>query len=126
MTGPSKDVERYRSFLEDERNSALLYRALSENEDNPKLAEVYQRMAASEEGQRALILFGLDKPSENDAERALLASLEAVRRLKAFSSPLGQQLSTRIAVNTGTHWGSLRQNVIEDRIEGFGSLLAKF
>jgi len=47
---PPKDIERYRSFLEDERNSAALYRALAEYEANPKLAEVYRRMAASEEG----------------------------------------------------------------------------
>jgi VIT1/CCC1 family predicted Fe2+/Mn2+ transporter len=50
MTHESKDTERYLSFLEDERNSAALYRALAENEANPKLAEVYRRMAASEEG----------------------------------------------------------------------------
>jgi vacuolar iron transporter family protein len=50
MTLQPKDVERYRSFLEDERNSAALYQALAESESNPKLAEVYRRLAASEEG----------------------------------------------------------------------------
>jgi vacuolar iron transporter family protein len=50
MTGPSKELERYHSFLEDERNSATLYHALAESEANPKLAEVYRRMATSEEG----------------------------------------------------------------------------
>jgi VIT1/CCC1 family predicted Fe2+/Mn2+ transporter len=50
MTAQPKDIERYRSFLEDERNSAALYSALAENEPNPKLAEVYRRLAAAEEG----------------------------------------------------------------------------
>jgi VIT1/CCC1 family predicted Fe2+/Mn2+ transporter len=50
MTQSLKDIERYRSFLEDERNSAALYRALAESEANPKLAEVYRRLAAAEEG----------------------------------------------------------------------------
>lgn len=50
MTIQARDIERYRSFLEDERNSAALYSALAQSETNPKLAEVYRRMAASEEG----------------------------------------------------------------------------
>lgn len=50
MTLELKNIERYRSFLEDERNSAALYSALAQSEANPKLAEVYRRMAASEEG----------------------------------------------------------------------------
>jgi VIT1/CCC1 family predicted Fe2+/Mn2+ transporter len=50
MTSQPKDIERYRPFLEDERNSAALYSTLADNESNPKLAEVYRRLAASEEG----------------------------------------------------------------------------
>lgn len=42
------DLDKYRSFLEDERNSALLYSALAENEKDSRLAEVYRRMAATE------------------------------------------------------------------------------
>lgn len=49
MSPEPSEVERYRSFLEDERNSAALYQALAENEANPKLAEVYRRLAKSEE-----------------------------------------------------------------------------
>jgi vacuolar iron transporter family protein len=42
------DLDKYRSFLEDERNSALLYSVLADSEKNPRLAEVYRRMSATE------------------------------------------------------------------------------
>lgn len=41
--------ERWYSHLQDERNSAALYRALAEAESHPRLAEVYRRLAAMEE-----------------------------------------------------------------------------
>jgi len=43
------DTKQYLEFLTDERNSAALYRALAEDEKNPKIAEVYRRLAATEE-----------------------------------------------------------------------------
>jgi VIT1/CCC1 family predicted Fe2+/Mn2+ transporter len=41
--------ERYRSNLQGEIDSAALYRALADAEENPQLAEVYRRLAAVEE-----------------------------------------------------------------------------
>src|SRR5258708_19747351 len=41
--------ERYRSNLQGEVDSAALYRALADAEENPQLAEVYRRRAAVEE-----------------------------------------------------------------------------
>jgi len=41
--------ERYRSNLQGEVDSAALYRALADTEENPQLAEVYRRLAAVEE-----------------------------------------------------------------------------
>ena len=41
--------KRYRSNLQGEVDSAALYRALAEAEENPQLAEVYRRLAAVEE-----------------------------------------------------------------------------
>src|SRR5438477_5097257 len=41
--------ERYRSNLQGEVDSAALYRALADAEENPQLAEVYRRLAAVEE-----------------------------------------------------------------------------
>ena len=42
-------VRRYRSNLQGELDSAVLYRALAEAESSPQLKEVYTRLAAVEE-----------------------------------------------------------------------------
>jgi len=44
------EIQKYQEFLEDERNSAMLYLALADNEKNPNLAEVYRRLAKTEQG----------------------------------------------------------------------------
>ncbi len=47
---PTRDnLARYRTNLQDEIDSAALYRTLSEVEAQPHLAEVYRRLAATEE-----------------------------------------------------------------------------
>jgi vacuolar iron transporter family protein len=43
------DTQKYLSFLEDERNGAALYRAIAEVEKNAQLAEIYRRLADTEE-----------------------------------------------------------------------------
>ncbi|HXL34635.1 MAG TPA: demethoxyubiquinone hydroxylase family protein, partial [Gemmatimonadales bacterium] len=43
------DVVRYRANLQGEIDGAALYRALAEAERRPQLAEVYGRLAATEE-----------------------------------------------------------------------------
>lgn len=48
MATPS-DVKRYLAFWEEERNSAALYAALARIEVDANLAEVYRRLAATEE-----------------------------------------------------------------------------
>jgi VIT1/CCC1 family predicted Fe2+/Mn2+ transporter len=44
-----RDIERYRSNLQGEVDSATLYRALAETETSPQLKEVYRRLAVVEE-----------------------------------------------------------------------------
>jgi vacuolar iron transporter family protein len=46
---PSVDAERYRANWRDEIDSAALYRALADLESDPRLADVYRRLAATEE-----------------------------------------------------------------------------
>jgi vacuolar iron transporter family protein len=48
-----KEIQFYLSSLNDERNSAYLYQTLAEIEKNPKIAEVYRRLCATEEGHAA-------------------------------------------------------------------------
>jgi len=45
----AKEAHRFLGFLADEQNAVTLYGALAENEKNPKLAEVYRRMAKVEQ-----------------------------------------------------------------------------
>ena len=45
----SLKVERYMANWEDERNSAFLYRELSKFEADSRIADVYNRLAATEE-----------------------------------------------------------------------------
>ncbi len=45
----SSSTKQYLEFLSDERNSAALYHTLADIEKNPKIAEVYRRLAATEE-----------------------------------------------------------------------------
>jgi VIT1/CCC1 family predicted Fe2+/Mn2+ transporter len=50
MTEGAEDIRRYLENLKDERNSTTLYLALAESEKNPKIAEIYRRLAATEQG----------------------------------------------------------------------------
>lgn len=50
----SQDIVRYRANLQKEIDGAFLYRALSAAEKKPKLAEVYGKLAASEEKHAAI------------------------------------------------------------------------
>jgi vacuolar iron transporter family protein len=45
-----QEIQFMQNSLTDERNSAYLYGALAEVEKNPKLAEVYRRLSATEQG----------------------------------------------------------------------------
>src|SRR3954466_14238267 len=49
MPNPSAAISRFRNNLQGEVDSAALYRALSETETDPHLAEVYRRLSAVEE-----------------------------------------------------------------------------
>ena len=50
-------------------------------------------------------------------------NLSMVRLAAAAEMWLGKPV---IAINTATYWHALRANGIEDRMEGFGRLLAEF
>ncbi len=69
----SKDIKRYRENLIDEQNSAALYRAVATHEKNPKIAEVYLKLAETEEKHAAIWAARLrDAGSEAPAFRPTL------------------------------------------------------
>lgn len=45
-----QEIRRYRANMKDELNSAALYRVLATSEQNPEIAEVYRRLADTEQG----------------------------------------------------------------------------
>ncbi len=62
-----QDIKRYLTNLNEERNSAALYRAVAEHEKNPQIAEVYLRLAKTEDAHaeawaKRLIEAGADMP----------------------------------------------------------------
>jgi VIT1/CCC1 family predicted Fe2+/Mn2+ transporter len=64
----SQDTDRYLANLKDERNSAALYRAMAALEKNPKIAEVYRKLAETEDAhaetwRRRLLEAGMDPPA---------------------------------------------------------------
>jgi len=61
------DVARYRANLQDETDSATVYRAMAGAESNPQLAEVYAKLAATEVEHAA---FWLEKLREAGADVA--------------------------------------------------------
>ena len=48
-----KDAPRYRANMQDEIDGAAVYAALAESEQNPEMAQVYQRLAAVEQAHAA-------------------------------------------------------------------------
>lgn len=65
LAATETDIQRYRANLQAEVDGAALYRALAENEQTPELAEVYARLAASEERHAA---FWRERLSQAGAE----------------------------------------------------------
>lgn len=78
------DAQKMLEYWLDERNSAYLYRTLAEIEKNPKLAEVYSRLAATEEGHaqswaKKLEAAGVKMPEFQPARRTRLLAWLARR-----------------------------------------------
>ncbi|MBW2525329.1 MAG: AAA family ATPase [Deltaproteobacteria bacterium] len=55
----------------------------------------------AEQGHRLMVVFGLHDPSDTDAERALMAALEASTRMRAFTIAEGFDVTVRTGVHTG-------------------------
>ncbi|MEZ0314169.1 MAG: adenylate/guanylate cyclase domain-containing protein [Myxococcota bacterium] len=64
-------------------------------------AGVVAKADVTPNGHRIMVLFGLHEPSENDAEKALLASIEAASRVRQLTLPYGGKVQMR----TGVHGG---------------------
>ncbi|HEX7667342.1 MAG TPA: adenylate/guanylate cyclase domain-containing protein, partial [Polyangiaceae bacterium] len=66
-------------------------------------------------GQRVMVLFGLHMPSGHDAERAVLAALEATARVKGFLSAIGSPLQIRSGIHSGqVYFGAFGSDLRHD------------
>ncbi|MEO8798366.1 MAG: adenylate/guanylate cyclase domain-containing protein, partial [Polyangiaceae bacterium] len=66
-------------------------------------------------GQRVMVLFGLHMPSGHDAERAVLAALEATARVRGFLSAIGSPLQIRTGIHSGqVYFGAFGSDLRHD------------
>ncbi len=66
-----------------------------------KYGGIVAKVNLADEGQRVMVLFGLHMPSQHDAERAVLAALEATARVKGYLSGIGSTIGVRSGVHVG-------------------------
>jgi class 3 adenylate cyclase/tetratricopeptide (TPR) repeat protein len=62
---------------------------------------VVLKVVCTEVGHRMMVLHGLQRPSENDVEHAVLAALEGITRLKAFLGERDRPLRSRVGIHLG-------------------------
>ncbi len=69
----------------------------------------------SDRGHRVMALFGLPMPAGNDAERAVLAALEATARLKGYSATRATRMSVRHGIHAGqVYFGAFGSDLRHD------------
>jgi VIT1/CCC1 family predicted Fe2+/Mn2+ transporter len=140
----TSDYVRFRVNWEDECNSALLYRALAEQDKNPKLAELYRRLAETEEGHacvwaKKLEATGTAVPHFRPSLRTrvlirlarrfgaeLILPLLSARETTATSGYRAQPEATGMAQTEQSHAYLLRQLAQTGREGVAGSALARF
>jgi len=140
------DIARYRANLQDEVNSASLYRAMADAEEQPKLAEVYRRLADVEDKharfwREKLRQAGVDVSTVKPSTRSKVLSWLARRFGAAFVLPTvaeaesadskdyatqPESRGTRMAAEEGSHSRLLR-TVIGSSSGGLeGASIARF
>ncbi len=97
------DIERYKNNIRDEVDGAALYRALAEAEEDEHLAEVYRRLADTEDRHRALWVehleaAGVTPPKYTPSRRVRLLGWTARR----FGAGVVAPIATRMEANAYT------------------------
>ena len=80
-----------------------------------KYGGVISKVDIADRGHRILVGFGLHKPADNDAERALLASLEASTKIRRFAGERSRHIGVRIGIHQGpVYFGSIGSDYKHD------------
>jgi len=118
---PGASIALERRYLTIVFSDLVGYTQLSEKMDPEDLRDLqlrYQREAlatmegyggfvASYSGDGILVYFGYPTAHENDAERAVRAALELVKRVPTLEANAGTESGTPLAVRIGVHSGLL-------------------
>lgn len=80
-----------------------------------KYGGVISKVDIADRGHRLLISFGLHKPSDNDAERGILAALEATAKIRSFAGERSSHIGVRIGLHSGrVFFGSIGSDLKHD------------
>jgi vacuolar iron transporter family protein len=120
-----QDAHRYLENLSEERNAAQLYRILAQNEKNPKIADVYRRLAETEERHarywiEELRKAGADAPKYHPSWRTRVLGWVARRFGVEVVLPALSQMESRNAV---THAANPAHEAIARDDRGHAMLL---
>lgn len=96
----SADVKKLRSYIKDETDGAALYRRLADAEANPDLAEVYRKLAATEDRHRhfweqKLQAAGVSVPKYSPSFRTRVLGWVARRFGTNLVAPLASQMESK-------------------------------
>lgn len=104
---PTNDTSQYIQFWTDENNSAFLYKVLAEKETDPRIAEVYGRMADVE---------------LRHAEKWEKAMMEAGQEVPTFKPSFRTKTLAWLARRFGPEWIlPSMQNMENDGAKGYGN-----
>lgn len=102
----SQDTDRYLANWEEELNSAALYRAMAEHDANPKIAEVYRKLAETEDAhaeawRRRLLEAGLEPP----VFRPSLRTRALIWLMRRFGAGIALPALTTMEVRGSNNYG---------------------
>jgi len=112
----SDDLDRYRGNLQDEIDGAAMYRALADMESEPSLAELYRRLAATEERHGNLWRDRLLEAGEDPADMA-------VSRRARILIWLARRMGSGVLVSTIARDEQTGQFMYDDQSETEGTSL---
>lgn len=75
-------------------------------------------------GDGVLAVFGLPRPHENDAERAVRAALDIIRELRVLSAEVEAAVAERLDARAAVHKGLVFVDVDEDEVYGLAANVA--
>ena len=93
-------------------------------EEVQRTVDHFEGYIGSTAGDGLLVVFGYPRAHENDAQRAVAASLEITRAVTALSQKTRRRFGVDIAVRVGVHRGVVYLDTVHIDVYGLGANLA--